>query len=378
MRFPYAVVVLVILNLGPLAHAQPKGRRPLSVVATTTVVADLCRIIGGERVKVVSVVGPNQDPHSFKPSFRELALIKSADVLVSMGFHLEAGLEKALEQVAGTKPLIVLAASLPPGSIIREGDSSGTPDPHFWGDVSLWAGAGEYLARELGAIDVGSRQDYLHRGEDYRRHLTVLHRELITRLKEPPSGQRILATPHGSLAYFAAAYGWRTTSAAGIKPLIPGDDAATTSFATKLQGQKVSLLFAENTLSSQPLDDAVERSTQQGFPVLLRGELWVDALGPSDSPVSTYEAMIRANVETILTAVAAASVPAAPKPRETASAELAEPQPRPTAEIPSEDRWSFTPINALSSAPSVRRRPKHCDTPPFLAIIPSHLRRIPS
>lgn len=300
-----AISLLIVLGLGSGTQAETSQPRPLSIVATTTIVADLCRVIGGDRVTVVSVIGPNQDPHSFRPSFQELARIRSADILVSVGLHLEAGLQKVLEQVSAQKPLITLAASIPPGALIREDGPSGTPDPHFWMDVSLWAGAAEYLAHELGAIDVGSRQEYLRRGEDYRRHLTALHRELGAKLKDFASGQRVLGTPHGSLAYFGAAYGWRTISPAGVIPTFPGDGGITDAFLKKLHEQSVSLLFAENSLSSQLLDDAIARSLEQGIPLSLRGELWVDALGPTDSSVSSYEGMMRTTVDTILTAAAA-------------------------------------------------------------------------
>lgn len=300
MRFSYAVFLFLGIISGPVAFAQ---LRPLKVVATTTVVADLCRTIGGDRVTVTAVVGPDQDPHLFSPTYQDLALLRSADILVAVGLHFEGKMAAMLEEFAKSKPLISLASSIPPNLLIREQSPSAAADPHFWGDISLWARAGEYLAREFGEFDIGSRQSYLLRGQDHRRRMMRLHQDIARRLQAPPSGRRVLVTPHRSLAYFGAAYGWRILSLSGFTAETPKDAAAIATLSQQIADKKIAAVMTEKSLSSEVLDEVVAQSAERGFRVVMGGELRVDSLGPEKSLWATYEGMMLANVERLLAAV---------------------------------------------------------------------------
>ena len=288
----------------PALGQSPAGRLP-TVLASNSLVADLCRIIGGDRYIVDSLTGPNSDPHSLLLGFKDVGRIRSADIVVRIGLGLERQIEPALTEFARHKPLITLASSLTAGRLLYDPTRPKRPDPHFWGDVSLWAKAAEYLAKEFGNLDRGRAHEFFLRGEEYRRRLMNLHGELQHHLRTPPSNHRIIVTPHHSLGYFANAYGWEPLSLLGVVPQETSDgdeeqirrDYAVLSW--KVAEKNISLIFLENPGSTAIFDPLLEKAGIKGANLIIGGTLTVDALGEPSSPLGTYEAMMRANLETI-------------------------------------------------------------------------------
>lgn len=313
----------IVLNLVPVKASgqSPVGRLP-TVLASNTLVADLCRIIGGDRYIVDSLTAPDSDPHSLLLGFKDVGRIRSADVVVRIGLGLERQIEPALKEFARHKPLITLASSLTPGRLLYDPTQPKRPDPHFWGDVSLWAKAAEYLAKEFGNLDRGRAHEFFLRGEEYRRRLMKLHEELQHQLRTPPPGQRIIVTPHHSLGYFGNAYGWESISLLGVVPQATSEvdeeqirrDYAVLSW--KLAEKSISLLFLESPGLTAIFDQLLEKAAIKGDNLIIGGTLTVDALGETSSPLGTYEAMMRANLETIRSGFKSANLWSPPKASE--------------------------------------------------------------
>ena len=296
-----------------LGFAQSRGEFPkaakeasLSVLATTTLVAELCRIIGGNQVTVDSIMNPNANPHIFRPDFQNVRRLRSADIVVSVGLGFETQIAETLNVRAQTKPVIVLANSLPPPvSMFSEG---GGVDAHFWGDVSLWARAAEYLAAELGNLDYGNRHVYLLRGEEYRRSLMALHQEMSEKLREVRPHRRVLTTSHRAFRYLGSAYGWENIGFfAGSLP-VDIDEAGKKRGARALLGEmqkRGTLIFFGETTAPTDLTNALNESARgQGLAIVSGGALSIDTLGEPDSDTGSYEKMMRRNLETILRAAA--------------------------------------------------------------------------
>jgi manganese/zinc/iron transport system substrate-binding protein len=270
-------------------------------MATTPLVAELCHIVGGEQVAVSSLMGPHDNPHTFRPTFEDIGRLRSAAIIVAVGLGFEAQIEATLRNRAQSRPVIVLGQSLPPSLT-----AIGGGDPHFWGDVSLWARAAEYLAAELGNLDYRNRQRYVERGEEYRRRLERLHNEVQERLREVPAERRVLITPHQAWGFFGAAYGWTNHGYWGADLRRNSDEAGeqqqAAALVAKVKKRKTTLFFDE---ANQPdeLRSSLEAALRGSEVTIHRGgTLSLDTLGKPGSSIASYEGLMRRNVETIITA----------------------------------------------------------------------------
>lgn len=281
-------------------HATKEASR--SILATTTLVSELCKIVGGTHVTVDSLMKPNTNPHTFRLDFKDVRRLRDADIVVSVGLGFEAQIVETLNSRSQSKPVIFLANSLPP-SVSKAAEGGGN-DAHFWGDVSLWARAAEYLAAELGNLDYQNHQAYLMRGEKYRRKLMALHHEMSEKLREVRSGRRVLTTPHLAFRYFGAAYGWENIGFWESFLPIYVDEAAKKKRAlavlNEMQKRGTSIFFGETTAPTDLIDALNEAARGHGFSIVSGGALSIDTLGEPDSDNGGYEKMMRRNLETIM------------------------------------------------------------------------------
>jgi manganese/zinc/iron transport system substrate-binding protein len=126
-----------LLGAATPAHAQPS---PLNVVATTAMVGDAVRAVGGERVKVEVLLGEGVDPHLYKPTRADTAKMLRADMVFANGLNLEAQFRDTFEQLAKTKPVVLAGEALPKDRLLADEDYKDKPDPHVWMDPELWTG----------------------------------------------------------------------------------------------------------------------------------------------------------------------------------------------------------------------------------------------
>ena len=98
MRFFASVIMLLLAASGcekvEKMHPPDLSGRIIKVVATTGMVADLVKNIGGERVEVTALMGPGVDPHMYKASERGVIHMSESDVVFYSGLHLEGALNR--------------------------------------------------------------------------------------------------------------------------------------------------------------------------------------------------------------------------------------------------------------------------------------------
>ena len=282
--------------------SSPRAEKyPIQVVCTTGMVADLARHVGGEHVKVTALMKAGVDPHLYKASPGDMALLNSADAIFYSGLHLEGRMTDLLENLAETKPAVPVAKAVDEEQVLH--DENGAHDPHLWFDVSLWSQAANAVRDALVHFDPTHADDYRANTKAYQQRLAQLHEETKETLATIPKEARVMVTAHDAFQYFGRAYdievrgiqGISTDSEAGVKQI--------NDLVNFLVKRKIKAVFVETSVSDQNVRSLLEGCAAQGHEVVIGGELFSDAMGPAGTPEGTYEGMIRHNVETVATAL---------------------------------------------------------------------------
>lgn len=291
-----------------LRPADTNGGKPV-VVATTTMIGDLARRIGGDRVTVQVMMPPGTDPHTFKPAPADIAMLSGADLVFYNGLHLEGTMVNLFEnpRKLGAKSAAV-SDSIPEERLLAwQQGQAGVHDPHVWFNAELWAFAALTVRDRLISLDRADEAGYRLRAKETIADLLALHEETKRKIASIPRERRVLITSHDAYSYFGRAYdidvrglqGISTETEAGLQMM-----NAAVDFISK---QKIPAIFVETSVSPKTIE-AVQRDVRQrGFDVRIGGELYSDAMGrPGERPgyaVETYTGMFRYNVDTLVGAL---------------------------------------------------------------------------
>ena len=206
-----------------------KSEDKVKIVATTTMVADLARQIGGDHVEVYGLMDEGVDPHSYTGKTSDTKATKSADVVFYSGLHLEHKLAEALESLDNS---LAVTSAIEKSQLIAPAESENYSDPHVWGDPSLWAATVKPVVEKLSSVDSENADAYKKAGDAYLAELEKLHVWSASRLAELPAESRVLVTSHDAFGYLSRAYGLEVR---GIDGLAPGDDANPAKIAALIE-----------------------------------------------------------------------------------------------------------------------------------------------
>ena len=305
-RVAVAARLLAVAGLAAVAGAcgpAPPAPRagPLRVLATTTIVADLARQIGGDRVAVECLMAAGIDPHSYKPTPRDADRLATADVVVANGLHLEGRLAELLERLGRRRPVVAVGEALPRDDLLSAGGDR--HDPNVWFDPRLWARCGTELADALARIDPPGAEGYAARGRDYAARLTTLDAAVRDRLAGIPEERRVLVTAHDAFRYFGRAYGVEVVGVQGTSTESEAGLADINRLVELVVTRRIPAVFIETSVSDRSVAALREGAAARGHEVSLGGTLLSDSLGGPGSGAETLEAALRANADTIAAAL---------------------------------------------------------------------------
>lgn len=176
---------------------------PVTVVASDSLIGDLVRQAGADRVQVHCLVGAGADPHHFDPGPRAVADLGQARLLVVHSCESEPWVDRLVKASAYVGPVVETAATI----VDPLRDAHGAIDTHAWHDARAAARMVAAIAEALTAIDPEGTTAYAQAAATADAALRRLDAEIRRDLADLPASRRILVTPHHSLAYFARAYG---------------------------------------------------------------------------------------------------------------------------------------------------------------------------
>ncbi len=291
----------------------------LPVVASFSILADLTRQVGGDRVDVTALVGADGDAHVFEPTPRQAGQLQQARVLVSNGLGFEPWLAR-LKSAAAFKGLeIVAAQGIQPRALPASAHGSdhghghahahaGTQDPHAWQDVRNAIVYVQNIARGLALADAPNADHYRARAADYVARLGALDARLRAQFAGVPAERRSVISTHDAFGYFAQAYGLRFIAVRGLSTESEPSARDMARLVKQVREERIGALFLEN-ISDPRLLQQLARETG----ATLGGRLHSDALSAPDGPAPTYIDMVQANAAVLLKAMAPAAQGAAPR-----------------------------------------------------------------
>jgi len=273
----------------------------MNVVCTTGMVGDLVRQVGGDRVKVTTLMIEGVDPHLFKPTRDDVARILKADLVFYSGLHLEGRMEETFEKLSSKgKSITPVTSEIPEALLLKEG---AVVDPHVWMNPALWASCTKTVSDSLGKKDPEGAAIYAANATRYATQLQSLETTLRSLIATIPDDQRVLITAHDAFQYFAKATGLTVMSIQGLSSSSEAGVADINRLVDAIVTHRIPAVFVESTLSEKNIRAVMEGTASRGFEVKLGGMLFADSMGKAGTPEGTYIGMIEHNVTTITQAL---------------------------------------------------------------------------
>jgi manganese/zinc/iron transport system substrate-binding protein len=282
------------------------GQHPIQVVCTTGPVSDMLQQLGGEHVEVTGLMGPGVDPHLYTAVPADVERLDSADMIFYNGLHLEGRMAELFESLANSKPTYAVTHGLVESNDARlrkPPEFEGYFDPHVWHDPNLWKECVRYVADVLGEFDPGHREDYAKNRDAYITQLDDADRYAREQLGTIPAEHRVLVSAHDAFNYFCETYGLRPEPLKGVSTEDEVTIGRMEEVAAYLVEHKIKAVFVESAVKPEILQSLIDACRKQGHEVRVGGELYADALGPAGSGADNYLGMIKANVDTLVSAL---------------------------------------------------------------------------
>ncbi|MFO0915811.1 MAG: zinc ABC transporter substrate-binding protein [Pirellulales bacterium] len=294
-------LMLLSLSIGCVSHAphDSPDQAQLLVVATYSILGDWVQIVGGDHVKVTTLVGPGGDAHTYEPTPQDSVAIHRAALVFENGLGFETWLDKMFLASQTTAKRIVVTRELAPRKL---SSTSGRQefDPHVWHSPENAESMVHIIADALIERDPLHEADYRRRADDYIKELQSLDIWISEQVATIPEPRRRLVTTHDTFGYLADRYGFEVSSVMGSVSSEAADPAARelAAIVDRVRATKVPAVFTENIINPR-LTEQVAREAD----VRIVATLFTDALGPPTSEGATYLEMMRFNVRTMTEAL---------------------------------------------------------------------------
>ena len=280
------VLAAVLIAASGCADDTRHPGRALTVVATTSQVADLVRQVGGDRVGLDRILRPNADPHDYEPRPSDARAVRDAELVFRSGGDVDDWLSGLLEDAGGDARTVDLI-----DSVQRRGD-----DPHWWHDPRNAERAVAAIRGALIDADPGGAAGYRRNAAAYLARLRALDERVASCIGRLPASERKLVTGHDALGYYARRYGLEVVGA--LIPSLSTQAQASakeiSELVDRIRAERVKAIFPEETLSEK-----LERAVAREAGVRVGDALWADALGPKGSSGATYAGSVEANTRAL-------------------------------------------------------------------------------
>jgi zinc/manganese transport system substrate-binding protein len=276
--------------------AAPALGAEVNAVASFSILGDMVARVGGDRVAVTTIVGPNADTHVYEPKPSDAAAVAGADIFFVNGLGFEGWMDRFVQSTGYSGQLVVASDGVATHEMDEDGET--VTDPHAWQSLSNGVLYVQNIAKGLCSADAAGCATYTANADAYAAELTTLDATVREQLEAVPPEQRKVITTHDAFGYFAEAYGVTFLAPEGISTDAEPSAADVAKLITQIKSEGVRALFVEN-MSDPRLVQQIADETG----VTLGGELYADALSLPDGPAPTYLDMFRHNVGLLIPAM---------------------------------------------------------------------------
>lgn len=299
----FVVVVLVACSANESASTkvndiETEGK--IYVVTTIAQIGEPLSVIGGDRLKVDSLMGPSIDPHVYNATQSDISKIAQAELIFYNGLNLEANMEEIFEKIGETKPVLAIGETINESDLLT--DDEGSIDPHIWFNIDLWKEALDHAVEQLKQYSPDDADYFEENKQKYFEQLDDLKKE-ATKLQDIPENKRYLVTAHDAFGYFGDMHGIEVI---GLQGLSTEDEIGVSDInetIALIEKYEVPAIFVESTINPNSIEAVLEGARDRGLRVEIGGELYSDALGEPGTEEGTYIGMYRYNINTIYKAL---------------------------------------------------------------------------
>ena len=289
-----AGLLLALLWLAACGGPGTPAAGALRVAATTNIIGDVVRNVGGDSIALTVLMDVGVDPHSYVPTPADSAALHDADLIFANGAGLEANLEQTLDNAGGGAERIYLADGLELLTLPGQGEA----DPHVWFDVQNVVRWVDRIEQELSRRDPAQAEAYRRNAQAYRAELEELDAWVQAQIDQIPAENRKLVTNHPAFGYLAARYGLEQVGT--VYPVSPSAEPSAQDIAAledAIRRYGVPAVFAESTVNPKLAEQVAQDTGIRVVP------LYTGSLGGPGSGAETYIQMIRYDVTAIVDAL---------------------------------------------------------------------------
>lgn len=277
---------------------QPAKNTGLHVVATTTIVGDVVRQVGGDWVQVDVLLPVGADPHEFEPRPQDVARVAEADIVFANGHHLEAFLQPLLTSANALDRVVEVSDGVPDRTL-TDGEHAGDLDPHVWTDpnnIMIWT---QNIAQTLSEADPDHAEAYQANAEAYLQTLQDLDAWIREQVAAVPPQRRLLVTDHLAWGYFSDRYGFQQVGAlvGSFSSNASSSAQELAALEDKIRATGAPAIFVSST-ANPALAEQVAADT--GVQVV---RLYTGSLTDADGDAPDYISFMRYNVSAIVNAL---------------------------------------------------------------------------
>jgi manganese/zinc/iron transport system substrate-binding protein len=292
------IFLAIVLNLSLTVRAEYKA------VGTIGMVTDIVKNVAGDAAEVEGIIGEGVDPHLYKPTRQDVVSLSRADIIFYNGLMLEGKMGDVLVRFARKgKPVYAVTEAILEDSDYVITDQEAYYDPHVWMDVQGWMKAVEVVRDALTGFDPENADAYAANADAYLARLEKLDayaREVIGSI---PESRRVLVTAHDAFGYLGRAYGLTVKGIQGLSTESEAGVRDIEDLIDYLVENDIPAVFVETSVADKNVRALVEGAKARGHELIIGGELFSDAMGPSGTYEGTYIGMIDHNVTTIARAL---------------------------------------------------------------------------
>ncbi|MEL6141509.1 MAG: zinc ABC transporter substrate-binding protein, partial [Bacteroidota bacterium] len=262
------------------------------VVASASIFADMAEVIGGDMIRVQSVVPIGGDPHIYEPTPEDVRLVARADLILINGLTFEGWMNELIENSGTTAETVTVTEGL---ATIASEEYANSSDPHAWMSAKNGLVYIVNIRDALIRLDPANAEGYRFNANMYTGQIQDVDEYIQRSIASIPAEQRVLITSHDAFRYFGKRYGIRVEAALGTSTDADVQTNDIVRLAKVIRESRVPAIFVESTINPKLIQQiAADHGVDIG------GSLYADSLGEPDGEAGTYLKMLKYNTETIV------------------------------------------------------------------------------